>query len=103
MGQPPECPGAGSRGQSRERHGILWATDSPAIYLVNFLILYMVNPREAANMPAFKAPIPKAVAICLEKIQTAARMLHSNTYLSRRAPAMEDSFLTSVFGQSNVS
>ena len=29
---------------------------SPAIYLVNFLLLYMVNPRVAANMPAFKAP-----------------------------------------------
>ena len=40
---------------------------SPAIYLVNFLILYMVNPREAADMPAYKAPIPKAVANCLEQ------------------------------------
>ena len=40
---------------------------SPAIYLVNFIILYMVNPRQAANMPAFKAPIPKAVAACLEQ------------------------------------
>jgi hypothetical protein len=40
---------------------------SPAIYLVNFLILYMVNPRHAANMPAFKAPIPKAVVACLEQ------------------------------------
>ena len=40
---------------------------SPAIYLVNFLLLYMVNPRVAANMPAFKAPIPKAVAACLEQ------------------------------------
>jgi hypothetical protein len=40
---------------------------SPAIYLVNFLLLYMVNPRHAANMPAFKAPIPKAVVACLEQ------------------------------------
>src|SRR4029077_4941858 len=40
---------------------------SPAIYLVNFLLLYMVNPRVAADMPAFKAPIPKAVAPCLEQ------------------------------------
>ena len=40
---------------------------SPAIYLVNFLLLYMVNPRVAANMPAYKAPIPKAVAACLEQ------------------------------------
>jgi len=40
---------------------------SPAIYLVNFLLLYMVNPGVAANMPAFKAPIPKAVVACLEQ------------------------------------
>lgn len=40
---------------------------SPAIYLVNFLLLYMVNPRVAANMPAYKAPIPKAVVACLEQ------------------------------------
>ena len=40
---------------------------SPAIYLVNFLLLYMVNPHEAANMPAYKAPIPKAVVACLEQ------------------------------------
>lgn len=40
---------------------------SPAIYLVNFLLLYIVNPRQAANMPAYKAPIPKAVADCLEQ------------------------------------
>jgi hypothetical protein len=40
---------------------------SPAIYLVNFLLLYMVNPRVAARMPAYKAPIPKAVAPCLEQ------------------------------------
>ena len=40
---------------------------SPAIYLVNFLLLYMVNPSVAANMPAYKAPIPKAVVACLEQ------------------------------------
>ena len=40
---------------------------SPAVYLVNFLLLYMVNPHEAANMPAYKAPIPKAVDACLEQ------------------------------------
>jgi hypothetical protein len=27
----------------------------------------MVNPRDAANMPAYKAPIPKAVAACLDQ------------------------------------
>jgi len=40
---------------------------SPGVYLVNFLILYMVNPGDAAKMPAYKAPIPKAVANCLEQ------------------------------------
>jgi hypothetical protein len=43
---------------------------SPAVYLINFLLLYMVNPRVAANMPAYKAPIPKAVAHCLEQNPT---------------------------------
>src|SRR5437868_3044814 len=40
---------------------------SPAVYLINFLLLYMVNPHVAANMPAYKAPIPRAVVACLEQ------------------------------------
>jgi hypothetical protein len=29
---------------------------SPAIYLINCLLLYIVSPHAAANMPAYKAP-----------------------------------------------
>src|SRR5947199_6752882 len=40
---------------------------TPAIYLVNFVILYMANPDLAAYMPAYKAPIPKPLVDCLEQ------------------------------------
>src|SRR5205814_2432980 len=40
---------------------------TPAIYLVNFVILYMANPDLAAYMPAYKAPIPQAIVDCLEQ------------------------------------
>jgi hypothetical protein len=43
---------------------------TPAIYLVNFLLLYMANPEIAAYMPAYKAPIPQAVVDCLEQNPT---------------------------------
>jgi hypothetical protein len=42
---------------------------TPAIYLVNFLLLYMANPDIAAYMPAYKAPIPQPVVECLEHNQ----------------------------------
>ena len=42
---------------------------TPAIYLVNFLLLYMANPDIAAYMPAYKAPIPQPVVDCLEHNQ----------------------------------
>jgi hypothetical protein len=40
---------------------------TPAIYLVNFLLLYMANPDLAAYMPAYRAPIPQPVVDCLEQ------------------------------------
>jgi hypothetical protein len=41
-----------------------------AVYLVNFLLLYMANPDIAAYMPAYRAPIPQAVVDCLEQNPT---------------------------------
>jgi len=38
-----------------------------AIYLVNFLLLYMANPDIATYMPAYRAPIPQPVVDCLEQ------------------------------------
>jgi hypothetical protein len=43
---------------------------TPAIYLVNFLLLYMANPDLAAYMPAYKAPIPQQIVDCLEQNPT---------------------------------
>src|SRR5215467_6620060 len=37
----------------------------PAIYLVNFLFLYVADPNVAANMPAYRTPIPQPVYDCL--------------------------------------
>ena len=41
-----------------------------AIYLVNFVLLYMANPDLAAYMPAYAAPIPQPVVDCLEENPT---------------------------------
>lgn len=40
---------------------------SPAVYLVNFLLLYIANPSEAANMPAYRAAIPSELYDCLQE------------------------------------
>ena len=38
-----------------------------AVYLVNFLVMYMATPDLAAYMPAYKAPIPQPLVDCLEQ------------------------------------
>jgi hypothetical protein len=38
---------------------------TPAVYFVNFLFMYFSNPDNAANMPAYRAPIPSELASCL--------------------------------------
>src|SRR5262245_21212521 len=40
---------------------------SPAVYFVNFLLLYIANPTEAAKMPAYRAAIPLELYECLQK------------------------------------
>jgi hypothetical protein len=40
---------------------------TPAVYLVNFLLLYIANPSEAANMPAYRATIPLELYDCLKE------------------------------------
>lgn len=39
---------------------------TPAVYLINFLLMYISNPNEAANMPAYRSPIPLDLSDCLE-------------------------------------
>jgi hypothetical protein len=41
-----------------------------AVYLVNFMLLYIANPDLAAYMPAYKAPIPQPLVDCLEQNPT---------------------------------
>ncbi len=38
---------------------------SPAMYLVNFILLYVSKPEIAANMPAYRAALPQEVYQCL--------------------------------------
>jgi hypothetical protein len=51
---------------------------TPAIYLVNFLLLYMANPDLAAYMPAYKAAIPQPVVDCLEQNPMGTLLLFQN-------------------------
>ena len=60
--QPSEAPGS-----HEADHEVYSPSVTPAIYLVNFIILYMANPDLAAYMPAYKAPIPQPLVDCLEQ------------------------------------
>jgi len=51
-------------------HEVYAPSVTPAIYLVNFLLLYVANPDLAAYMPAYKAAIPQPVVDCLEQNPT---------------------------------
>jgi hypothetical protein len=51
-------------------HEVYAPSVTAAIYLVNFILLYMANPDLAAYMPAYKAPIPQPVVDCLEQNPT---------------------------------
>ena len=59
---------------------------TPAIYLINFLFLYIANPDVAANLPAYKAPIPQPVVDCLNQNPTGC-MLRSGHASRRRLAA----------------
>jgi hypothetical protein len=38
---------------------------TPAVYLVNFMVMYMASPDDAAKMPAYRAPVPSSLSECL--------------------------------------
>jgi hypothetical protein len=40
---------------------------TPAVYLINFMLMYIASPNQAANMPAYRAPIPSDLADCLDQ------------------------------------
>ena len=43
---------------------------TPGVYLINFLFLYSANPEDAANMPAYMAPLPTELVACLRETPT---------------------------------
>lgn len=43
---------------------------APPLWIVNFALIYIVNPRLAAQMPAYWAPIPSVVARAIEASPT---------------------------------
>jgi len=58
---------------------------TPAIYLINFLFLYIANPDLAANLPAYKAPIPQAVVDCLQQNPTGCPYAEFRRYFDEQA------------------
>ena len=50
-------------GQAGKFYGVGLA---PPVYFVNFLLLYMSNPNEAAKMPAYRTILPRPLSDCLE-------------------------------------
>jgi hypothetical protein len=59
------------RSQSHQTTTEVYAPSlTPAIYLINFLFLYVANPDIAASLPAYKAPVPQPVVDCLEQNPT---------------------------------
>jgi hypothetical protein len=63
--QPP------ATSQSHEVANQVYAPSvTAAVYLVNFLVMYMATPDLAAYLPAYKAPIAQPVVDCLEQNPT---------------------------------
>ena len=55
-----------------------------AVYLVNFMLLYIANPGLAAYMPAYKAPIPQPLVDCLEQNPTGCPWAHYRQYFDEQ-------------------
>ena len=62
-----EKPAAEGAAVAGEPYGV---AVTPPIYLINFLFLYMASPDLGASMPAYRAPLPRAVFDCLEENPT---------------------------------
>jgi len=64
---PSPCEGTTDTSVGTEQFGVPL---TPAVYLINFLFLYMANPDDAANMPAYMAPLPPEFVTCLRENPT---------------------------------
>jgi hypothetical protein len=58
---------------------------TPAIYLINFLLLYISSPRDAANMPAYRTPIPLELTECLDENSTGCSYFEYARFFDDRA------------------
>jgi len=57
---------------------------TPDVYFVNFLFMYWSNPNNAANMPAYRAPIPREFASCLLRHPEGCRYADYQQYFNGR-------------------
>jgi len=58
---------------------------SPGVYLANFMLLYFVNPGDAANMPLYRAVIPQEVYECLVENPEGCRYVEMKQYFDKQA------------------
>ena len=56
--------------QKGARGSIVGMSMAPALWFVNFALLYTVNPQMAAKMPAYWTPIPAKVALAIAESPT---------------------------------
>jgi hypothetical protein len=56
--------------QKRARGSIIGMSMAPPLWIVNFVLMYTLNPQEAAKMPAYWAPIPAKVALAIAESPT---------------------------------
>jgi hypothetical protein len=68
----------------------------PPIYLINFLFLYVANPDVAANMPAYRAPVPQAVFDCLKRNPTGCPYVDLERYFADQDSGIPDSVFPKV-------
>ena len=62
---------------------------TPAVYFVNFLLMYWSNPINGAHMPAYRAPIPPQLAACLQNSPDGCRFADYEQYFNDQAPCAD--------------
>lgn len=81
-------------------HQVYSPSVTPAIYLVNFVLLYVANPDIAAYMPAYKAPIPQPVVDCLEQNPTGCPYTEFRRYFDEQVFDNRECFWPNVCQES---
>ena len=74
--------------QQGERTSVAGMSVIPSLFVINFSLIYMLNPKLAAKMPAYWAPIPTPVAQALAATGTTTGQVPYSEYASYfNAPA----------------